>query len=193
MKKLINVIFCLIAVYGTAQVTYGLKAGVNVSKIDEVHTGSEKRVGAYFGGFATIPINNEGNQFYIQPEVLYSMMGEKEEFTDGRTTDVNIDYLSIPVLFKAYFSEQDTEFFGEIGPQLGFLISKDLPETDAVYDYKSTDFGAVVGIGFSYLRNWEANARFYYGFTDIIEWENTKGKDPHNINSNVSLGIAYRF
>ncbi|MGI9526457.1 MAG: porin family protein [Weeksellaceae bacterium] len=193
MKKLLFTIFSFIAIYGTAQVTYGVKAGVNVSKMDEIHTGSDKRVGMYAGAFASIPLSDYGNQFYIQPEIMYSMMGEKETAKNVKK-DVNVDYIIAPILFKAYFSEQDTEFFGEIGPQFGFLVNKSVPESDNKFEYKTFDFGPTVGLGFSYLRPWEVRARFYYGLVDVVDNVIDKnGKESKNINSNINIGVAYVF
>lgn len=185
MKNLIIAVFCLVSVYGVAQVNFGAKAGVNVSKISDIHGESKARTGMFAGGFAEISIEEYGSQFYIQPELLYSMLGEK-----NGEEKINLDYLIAPILFKAYFSENDSEFFGEIGPQFGFLINEKVPETDK---YKKFDYGITAGIGFSYSRNWEASARFYYGLSDTEEKTRVDGKDMKNINSNVNFGISYIF
>lgn len=186
MKKFILVFTVLCCGISFAQVTFGPKVGVNLSKVKDVHGDSRQGTGFFVGGFATIPLQNYSQEFFIQPELLFSVMGEKDG--DER---VGLNYIQVPVLFKAYFSEQDTEFFGEIGPQFGFLIGESLPDNYAYsHEYNAFDFGATVGVGFSYLRNWEVNARFYYGFADIIDGDT---RDARNFNSNVSAGLAYRF
>ena len=186
MKKLIVVIAVLLCSLSFAQVTFGPKIGVNVSKIKDVHGDSNQGIGMFVGGFATIPLKDYSQEFFIQPELLFSQMGEKDG--DERVT---LNYIQVPVLFKAYFSEQDTEFFGEVGPQFGFLLGESLPDNYGYdHEFKGFDFGATVGVGFSYLRNWEVNARFYYGFADIIDGDT---RDARNFNSNVSAGLAYRF
>lgn len=186
MKKLLFVFSVILCGTMFSQVTFGPKVGVNLSKIKDVHGDSKQGTGFLFGGFATIPLQDYSQEFFIQPEILFSVMGEK----DG-DEKVGLNYIQVPVLFKAYFSEQDTEFFGEVGPQFGFLLGESLPDNYGYdHEFNTFDFGATIGVGFSYLRNWEVNARFYYGLADVIA-EDTR--DARNFNSNVSAGVAYRF
>lgn len=186
MKKLILLFLFMITGLTFAQVTYGLKAGMNMSKIKDIHTDSGQGFGLYAGGFATIPLQNYSQEFFIQPEVLFSVLGEK----DGDEM-VGLNYILLPILFKAYFSEQDTEFFGEIGPQFGLMLGQSLPDNYRyTHEFNTFDFGPTIGLGFSYLRTWEVSARFYYGMSDVIKGD--PGEDK-NFQSDVNFGLAYRF
>lgn len=188
MKKIIIAVIAMVSTMAFAQteLTYGIRGGVNASKIKDVHGSSDQRIGFHLGGFAQIPLQANSQEFYFQPELLYMMLGEK-----NGEKNVNLDYLAVPILFKAYFSERDTEFFGEIGPQLGFLVNKSLPDNYGYdHEFNSVDLGITLGLGFSYLRNWEASLRFYYGFSDVIK---NDALNATNFNSNFNLGVAYRF
>lgn len=188
MRKIIIAVIAMVSTMAFAQTefTYGVKAGGNASKIKDVHGSSSQRIGFYVGGFAQIPLQSNSQEFYIQPELLYTMLGEK----DG-SDKVNLDYLAVPILFKAYFSERDTEFFAEIGPQIGFLVNKSLPKNYGYnHNFNTLDIGGTIGLGFSYLRNWETSLRFYYGFSDVID---NDALNSTNYNSNLNLGLAYRF
>jgi hypothetical protein len=52
--------------------------------------------------------------FYLQPGVEY--LGAGENGDNG--TKYGGNYLSVPIYFKAYFSEAESEFFGQLGPDL---------------------------------------------------------------------------
>lgn len=193
MKKLLLSLLLIISSISYAQITYGAKAGLNITNLKDIHGDSDSRYGFHVGGFATIPIG-QSNQFYLQPELLYSQQGEKNT---GANYDelYQLDYLNIPVLFKPYFSEQDTEFYGIIGPQFGFLINDNVKNSANLgyedNEYNSMDLGALLGLGFSYLRTWEFEARYLYGFTDTVENNDINSKK--NRTSNLHFSIGYRF
>ncbi|MDO5656173.1 MAG: porin family protein [Flavobacteriaceae bacterium] len=186
MKNLLLIITVFLAVQSFGQISYGAKVGVNMSKIKDVHGDSNQGFGFMAGGFVSIPLQDYSQEFFIQPELLFSQLGEK----DG-SESVKLNYIQIPVLFKAYFSEQDTEFFGEIGPQLGFMLGQNLPKNYRYnHEFNTFDYGVTAGVGFSYLRTWEINMRFYYGFADVLDKD---VRDARNFNSYFSGGLAYRF
>ena len=98
---------------------FGLIAGPTYSRIQNAHNPSSSRISFYGGALAIIPIGGD-DMFYLQPQVEYLSAGEKG---DGETVYAN-NYLSVPVYFKAYFSEAESEFFGQLGPRFGFLLSQ---------------------------------------------------------------------
>lgn len=179
---------------------FGLIAGPTYSRIQNAHNPSSSRISFYGGALAIIPIGGD-DMFYLQPQVEYLSAGEKG---DGETVYAN-NYLSVPVYFKAYFSEAESEFFGILGPRFGFAINQTIKNpSKAIYaadQYGKTaafDFALSGGLGFSYKRKWEIFARFDYGFTDTLP--DLKGKEPQDPNSFknkkqsvVSGGISYIF
>ncbi len=196
MKKLILLTMFLFGILVNAQVHFGAKVGVNRSNLRGIHGTSDPRYGFAAGAFAQISLDSWGNQFYVQPEVNYSQQGEKNQ---GKNIDeiYKLDYITIPVLFRAYFSERDDEFFGEIGPQMGFLISDKVELLNNATSsenpnekYNSTDFGATVGIGYSIGRKFEINGRYYIGFSDVVE---NDLDDASNWTSNFQASLAYIF
>ena len=178
---------------------FGAKAGVNYSRISNIHGDSKGRIGFNAGALALIPISY-GNDFFIQPELSYSQKGETNDTKAGKEV-YQLDYIDLPILFKAYFSDRDSEFFGIFGPQFSFLVTdkvknaSNIEEIKRLYhnnDYKSFDFGLVGGIGYSYERNIELTLRAEYGLTDAVkgnEGESTK----RNNNGLINLGLSYIF
>ena len=178
---------------------FGAKAGVNYSRISNIHGDSKGRIGFNAGALALIPISY-GNDFFIQPELSYSQKGETNDTKDGKEV-YQLDYIDLPILFKAYFSERDSEFFGIFGPQFSFLVTDKIKNPSKIENiekiyhhdkYKSFDFSLVGGIGYSYKRNIELTLRAEYGLIDAVQGnqiESTKG----NNNGVVSLGLNYIF
>ena len=131
---------------------FGLIAGPTYSRIQNAHNPSSSRISFYGGALAIIPIGGD-DMFYLQPQVEYLSAGEKG---DAETVYAN-NYLSVPVYFKAYFSEAESEFFGQLGPRFGFLLSQKV-ENPSRSIYNVEEFGKAAafdlaisaGLGFSY-------------------------------------------
>ena len=187
---------------------FGLTAGPTYSRVQNAHNPSSARVNFFAGAFAIIPVGGD-DMFYLQPGVEY--LGAGENGDNG--TKYGGNYLSVPIYFKAYFSEAESEFFGILGPRFGFAIGQTIKNAPLKYYngqllpiYETNYFGKTAtfdfalsgGLGFSYKRKWEIFARFDYGFTDTLP--DLKGKEPQDPNSFknkkqhvVSGGISYIF
>ncbi len=207
MKKTLLVILLMLSGLSFAQFNiqlentrFGVIAGPVYSRVQNAHNPSTARVAFYGGALALIPIDND-NQFYIQPQVEYLSAGEKGT---GSTVYAN-NYISVPVYFKGFFSEAESEFFGFFGPRFGFLIgqkvenpSREVYKVDQIGKANSFDFALSGGLGFSYKRKIELNARFDYGisntFPDMIE---VKSGDPNTYSRKkqhiLSVGLSYIF
>jgi hypothetical protein len=100
---------------------------------------SDSRIGFAIGIFMQIPLSP---RFAIQPEVLYAMKGDTGEETIGEgvgqtTTETNasIDYVEVPVLFRAGFNPDGTlRPFLYAGPVLGINVraEADVTTTEVV-------------------------------------------------------------
>ena len=180
---------------------FGLTAGPTYSRVQNAHNPSSARVNFFAGAFAIIPVGGD-DMFYLQPGVEY--LGAGENGDNG--TKYGANYLSVPVYFKVYFSEAESEFFGQLGPRFGFLMNQSIKNPSKPQYYTTDTFGKAAafdfaisgGLGFSYKRKWEIFARFDYGFTDTLP--DLKGKEPQDPNNFknkkqhvVSGGISYIF
>ena len=186
MKK---VILCLVIVSLTtlgasAQVNFGLKAGMNISTLrgDGVEK-ANSLIGANVGAFVNIPVST---MFSFQPEVLYSMEGAKEDVFD---TKIMLNYVNIPLMLKY---TDASGFFGELGPQIGFLTSaksKINGNTADIKDlFKSTNFSLGIGAGFNFTPSVGVGLRYNLGLSNISEDTNDDVKT-----GNFSIGIHYSF
>ncbi|MCW3072947.1 MAG: PorT family protein [Flaviaesturariibacter sp.] len=112
-----------------AQLKFGVKAGVNISKIDGKSFKDEFGYGYLLGGFANIGL---GGKLSIQPEVLLSQSQNKVDndfnaiyqnaFADASSGNVKLNYLSIPILLDYKLNKLISL---QAGPQFSVLINKD--------------------------------------------------------------------
>ncbi|PZU03259.1 MAG: PorT family protein, partial [Chryseobacterium sp.] len=126
MKKLLLTSALALSTLSFAQIDFsstrfGVTGGLNYSRVKNAHNPSGPRFTFQGGVLALIPIG-KANQFYLQPEVLYYGAGETGKDKDakgmkGYDALYANNYLSVPVFFKGYFSESESEFFGLAGPR----------------------------------------------------------------------------
>lgn len=212
MKRILLMIaVILMAVAANAQVQFGVRGGLNVSKeSDQIITaiiengGTEEinfsndmkwRAGVNVGGFVNIP---ESDMFDLEIGLSYSMLGYNDKIIeiDGRgekTLDHNVTshYLTIPIAEKFYPTGKG--FYLELGPQLGILLSKkaSVDGGDSYTPYKddnrTLDFGILGGVGYVFPSGMFLNARYIHGLTETCKVF-SGGK-----NRNVQLSLGYLF
>ncbi|SIQ23916.1 Outer membrane protein beta-barrel domain-containing protein [Chryseobacterium sp. RU37D] len=196
---------------------FGVSVGGDYSGVKNAHNPSGKRFSVQAGVLAQIPLGSE-NQFFIQPEVQYYGAGETGKNKDSKGADgydavYANNYLSVPISFKAYFSESESEFFGLIGPRFNFLLSqkvKNAPISRPYYDpdfqptaenpqlngkAKGFNFAIGLGVGYSYKRQLELTARYDFGLSNTypgLTYE-PKGSDKKKSEQVLSLSLSYIF
>lgn len=208
MKK---VFFALAAVLmlsltSQAQVKFGAKAGMNLSRFTENF--ETMKPGFNAGVYAQINLHP---MFSIQPEVLYSMQGGMEEETNttlgqtitakGSATSHNV---IVPVMLQFTPIKPITI---EVGPQFGFNLgmslysevtmsglvddsfeeSVDLGEED----YKMFDFGLAAGLKYNVNSNINVYARYVFGLTPVFEY--AEDYDDAAMNQNLMIGVGFSF
>jgi len=219
MKKTFLTFALLAAVLASAQIDFrstrfGITAGGNYSRVSNAHNPSGPRYTMQAGFLALIPIDSN-DQFYIQPEVTYYGAGETGKDKNakgmhGYDAVYGNNYISVPLYFKGYFSEAESEFFGMIGPRFNFLISQNIKNPAKEY-YAANDFGKSngfnfaigAGVGYSYKRQLELAVRYDFGLSNTYK----KLKDsPDNVTATgdtsvdlkkseqvFSIGLSYIF
>ncbi|GAA0871017.1 porin family protein [Gangjinia marincola] len=179
MKKVFTLLLFLGLFGANAQnVKYGLKVGFNYSSLvfddqpsidgmleEEVELPTfddTYRIGFVFGGIAEIQLSNS---FFLQPELMFSSQGSKDETS-------RINYLQVPILGKYRFVKNlDLQF----GPQVG-VKSWESEERDI---FRYMDYAAVIGLGYTYKERYFADLRYTYGFADIL-------RDSDQLNTTVN-------
>lgn len=194
------------AAMAQSPVKFGLKAGGNFANINTSVSGFGSSVSQsassvtsfYVGGLATIPL---GTKLSFQPELLLSSQGAKGESFDldgnsyeGKSSTL---YLNLPLMVRYNIV---AGLHGELGPQVGFLLSaKDKfqgESFDSKDGYKSLDFGVNVGAEYQFPMGLFLNARYNWGLSNIakgMEEAEDFGVSAKVTNRVLSLGLGFRF
>lgn len=174
--KTIILVFTLVlsSVLVNAQVSFGLKAGLNNSTIggDGADlSGKKSNTGFNFGVMAGIPLSTN---FVFQPEIMYSAnQGMEFRPTTTSETNFNLNYVNIPLMLKY----KSSGFYGEAGPYFGFLTSGKVKtktsttttETDIKDSFDGTDMGVALGTGYVMKSGVGFGVRYNMGLQNIVD------------------------
>lgn len=204
MRKITLSVAALFA-FGIANaqdVEFGVKGGLNIASLSGDVEDVSSKMGFHVGGFAEIKLTDK---FSVQPELLFSLQGAKEEYTetmagfDVKYEDkLNLSYLNIPIMAKYYATESLSI---QAGPQVGFLMSANLEEkasfeggsetaeTDVKEFMETVDFGVNFGLGYKITENFGVDARYNVGLSNIY-----KDSDDYKVsNSVIQVSLGYTF
>jgi outer membrane protein W len=132
------------------------------------------------------------------------------------TNDYKMNYFELPILFHYNFLSDSSKFRPRIfaGPSINIrlkstnsfnytktsltndstLANLDGSE-DLAFKYSPIDYGAVVGVGFTFAATDKLNiyfdARYSFGLLDIREKISNSSKAIHNRNAMVMIGVSY--
>ena len=190
MKKIIlftSTIF-LMNIFSNAQdVNVGIKAGTIFTKIDGQSFKDGYKQSFQGGLFMELELNKK---IGIQPEFLYSQT--KVENNSGtlpytfQNNNVNLNYLSIPILFKYKIAKILSL---NVGPQYSFLLNKsDNKLVGGAEPFKSSELAMVGGaqLNFKYLRVY---GRYVIGLDNVNDLSETnKWKSQQ-----IQLGVGFKF
>jgi len=126
--------------------------------------------------------------WYIQPEVLYSGEGVKYTSAFGDRT-LALSYVQVPVMFQYY---PVSEFYVEVGPELGILASAYVKDnnnnkSNVTGDFNKANISLGVGAGFRATKELGVYLRYNAGLTDLQANNNTT-----NYSNVLQLGITVR-
>ena len=182
-----------LAAPASAQVTGGVKAGLNVASFGGDDTGGlDPRLGVAAGLQARYDVSPS---FAIQVEALYSQKGADDGGgLDGGT--FKLDYIEVPVLLR--FGVPLSRFADAgayVGPSVAFPVSGEFDSEigdglDIDYDGDlSTDVGVAIGVDY-YAGPVGIDLRYTTGLTDVSD-DRASLQGFRNQAFTVSLG--YRF
>ncbi|NPV82629.1 MAG: PorT family protein [Candidatus Aminicenantes bacterium] len=217
MKKtlvisLILLLMALAASPARALVTFGVKGGLNNSKIvfsPALDMPGQKYLQGYcFGAFLSLNFGPIG----IQPEVLYSRRGmEAQVLLDPADpaslaqARLMLDYIEIPLLVRLnIIPAGPVKFYIFGGPSYGFLQKAKVrmtymgtsEEEDIKSDFRNNALAAVGGLGLDIkiplLFKVSVDARYHYGLGNILsEGSSVPTDKARNTGFSVLLGIGF--
>ncbi|MFD2921103.1 porin family protein [Terrimonas rubra] len=151
MKKLVITLVTLLAAYhfSQAQLSYGARAGLNVSKISFTNDDFKTKFqpGFSIGLYGKYALNKA---MAVQVETFFSREGTKEErVSSGTKGNINKSYVQIPLLFQYKFVKG---LYAEAGPQFGILVASKEKYGNGNNNikpyYKPVDIRVPIGVGY---------------------------------------------
>ncbi|WP_298761374.1 porin family protein [uncultured Psychroserpens sp.] len=155
------------------EVSYGVRAGVNISNLDfdpDATFVNQHRNGFAFGGFVDYGITEA---FSVQLELQYSAEG-------GKADDLRADYIQMPIM--ARFSLGDKFTLG-VGPMVSLKTWKN---QDA---FSTFTFSGVGGIEYMINEELFVDARVHYGLSNILDEDTSNGLEAQNTTFQFGFGI----
>ena len=172
MKKFFTTLLVAVglmsATTASAQVQFGVKAGVNVTNmsLDKEVLDASNRVGFFVGPTVkfTLPIVGLGidaSALYDQREAKIKGDGDEKDITSAR---LKTQAINIPINLRygvGLGSVANVFFFA--GPQFGFNVgdkNKSIFQDAAEWKLKSSNFSVNVGLGFTVLSHLQVSANY---------------------------------
>ncbi|WP_069131907.1 porin family protein [Rhodohalobacter halophilus] len=186
------------SVHAQSPVSFGLKAGMNISNLHGSDFEPDAKTGILLG--AVLDINVPALPFGVESGVYYSQKGA-ELSGDNFESKIKLDYIEVPVMAKFQLGPPGpiTPSLA-VGPYLGFNVNAEeefssggVTQTDDISDgIKGTEFGGVGALGLDFnlgLTKLNATARYSYGFTSV--WDDSDVDSDRNAVFSIALGIMF--
>lgn len=164
-------IYCQVA---KDKITYGIRAGANVSDLITDRSGLNVRATYNIGAILEYEINE---RFSLQPEFIYSRQGEVDRGVDQGIrfdNDLYLDYFSIPLMGKYYLTQG---FAVESGLQFAYLIRAERDDRigsertvqSVKSNYRNAD--ALLNLGLNYRTDWGffIGLRYSHGLINVLK------------------------
>lgn len=149
----------------------GLKAGVNLAKLNTDFAKEENRLGYQVGAWARIGAAG----FYVQPEAYLGAKNNEFKFessgneVEGKSKFTTLD---VPVLLGSKIGTNNLNVRFMAGPVISFVVDKNttlstaVGDVTAVDDYKNQTWGGQIGAGVD-LGNLAIDLRYEAGLSNI--------------------------
>lgn len=204
MKKTLFLALAVLLSFSLAHAllpSFGIKGGVNMAKFTGGDAGStDYKLGGVGGAFVCLDLV----ALKIQPELLFSQKGAKEEgqidlfgTVYSYKASATNNYIEIPVLAKFSFGKIIVPSI-LVGPSLGLLMSANAEaeiggvssgSVDVKDAYNSTDLGLVIGAEVKTPAKLSVEARYNMGLSKVPK--EISGVQPDVKNSTFSVMLGY--
>lgn len=211
---LATVMLSFAAATASAQTSFGVKAGGNMSFLNyKIEEGSQNvkwngsRVGFQVGGVAQIGI---AENFAIQPELLFMMKGVNKMDVE-ELGDVKLNIKTFTIDMPITFIYRTNGFFGGIGPNLSFglsskmkvdgnddveydLYEKNSDGEEVIFSQKRFEAGANILAGYKLKNGLSFSLNFVKGLTNLSEYnDDLEDASIKTKSSYIGLSVGYFF
>lgn len=208
MKKVAIIAVCVLGCIfsGKAQdkgkIEFGLNTGLNLSNVTSGYNSTDSSISFNVGASADYYFSN---RWSIKAILIYDRKGWDNDFVNvtnengvpvySYETNINVDYLTVPVLANWHFGSK-RNWYLNFGGYAGFLI--DAKDTELKQDLKdsfeTTDFGLALGLGVKIPVSDKLKLFLEYqeqaGLTEVFS-SNNNGSTIRNSRSSLNIGVNF--
>lgn len=190
MKKITMLLAVAILLAGAAhaKANLGIRAGLNVAKLELSQDGSvdtRSALGLHIGGFVQLLTDSP---LVIQPELLYTQKGTGANEADK----VTIDYIALPVLLKLNVRIPGAEQMliqPLLAPEMGYALgANSTMDPNFLENINRLNAGFNLGADLYYTEDYFIGLRYYLGMTDLL-----RSKRPAISNTCWTVSLGYAF
>jgi hypothetical protein len=172
--------------YAQAQISLGVRAGLNVTNIDNELVDNQSKLGFQAGVIAEKPL---GEKFATQIGLLFATQGCKNDLSES-TTNLNYLQLRLNPMFKPDIGRM--KLILTVGPYLGYALSGKEADQKISFgsneaQWKRLDFGGGLGAGLQF-DNIQVGLAYNRGLINLSHADNVSMK-----NSGLALTVTYMF
>lgn len=187
-RSLLLITLAMIATVSFAQITWNVKAGMNVSNYWGDDPDTDAKIGYRIGAGLEYSFTD---MFSIQPSLFVASKGAKgDEF--GYDVTINAIYLEAPVLGAARFRfHNDNAIVVAAGPYMAYGIggkAKAAGEKISTFgdlDAERFDLGLCSGVTFEFGK-FNVGLQGQFGLIEVYD-----GSDARNINMSIMVGYTF--
>lgn len=156
---MISLVFLLVVKASIAQVSYGIKGGLNFSNVYSTGLNTNFKQGFHAGVYGKINLVI----LAVQPEILFSQRG----YVEQNVKDVTLNYIDIPVMLKLKIFPMITI---DAGPQFSYLLNENIEAIGNILavqpNFKNSEVSAAFGAS---AQTWRlgASARYIVGLSEL--------------------------
>ena len=150
---------------------FGVNIGYNSSSITDGYLAADNGSGVNIGLAADYFFSDSWS---IKTKLIYDQKGWNNDNLGNGRTNINLDYLTIPVMANWHFAKK-RNWYLNFGPYVGFLMTAEDSKNgiDVKDALNTTDFGIAFGIGVKIPVSNKLKIYFEYdaqsGFSDIFK------------------------
>lgn len=200
MKKILSTLMVAVALLfvaapAQAQFSWGIKGGVNLSKVDfsdaPANLKADNFTGFFVGPMAefTLPIIGlgiDGSLLYSQTGISFT--GNNEETGDKIDETLKSHSIEIPINLKYSIGlGKLASVYAAAGPQFAFALSQDEWKNYLSKPFKKSQLSLNLGVGVKLIRHLQAGVTYNIPLGDTADFEDIKDGDAGDM---VNAGLS---
>jgi hypothetical protein len=174
MKKILTLLFLHLSVSSFAQISFGIKGGLNLNNVAAKNPQSNfftvdtnGDIGFHGGVYGKIRLNDE---FSFIPELQFTRRGYfSNNFFSSEKTHIRLDYVELPLLIS-YAPIKKLAI--DLGLDVSYIVSAVAKNESTSYNIrdfldKQFDWGLTGGLRFKIIEKISLIGRYYFGLAAI--------------------------